>query len=170
MKASIHSLLHRLLEEQAPKTPENGALEFYPTVPFTYRELNEISNRVACYLKDHQAMSREIVAICVEKTHKLVIAILAVLKAGMAWGPLPLDAHPTRIEQLIRSCDVGLFSALSQIAILWAIWRPVSSLTRYWRAPSCNPIPGAILMLSVELRRTCAISCSHRLQPGLPKE
>lgn len=65
------------------KTPENGALEFYPNVRY-YRELNEISNRVAYYLNDHQAMSREIVAICVEKTHKLVIAILAVLKAGMA--------------------------------------------------------------------------------------
>lgn len=106
MKPSVHSLLHRLLEEQASKTPENGALEFYPNVRFTYQELNEISNRLARYLKDHQAMNREIVAICLEKTDKLVIAILAVLKAGMAWVPLPLDAPPARIEQLIRACDI----------------------------------------------------------------
>lgn len=98
--------LHRLLEEQASKTPENSALEFYPNVRFTYHELNEISNRLARSLKDHQAMSREIVAICLEKTHALVIAILAVLKAGMAWVPLPLDAPPARIKQLIRSCDI----------------------------------------------------------------
>ena len=47
MKPSVHSLLHRPLEGHASKTPENGALEFYPNVRFTYHELNEISNRLA---------------------------------------------------------------------------------------------------------------------------
>jgi amino acid adenylation domain-containing protein len=106
MKPSFHPLLHRLLEVQAAKTPGNGALEFHPNVRLTYRELNETSNRLARYLKDYQSLGREVVAICMEKSHVLVIAILAVLKAGMAWVPFPLDAPAARIEQFLRSCDI----------------------------------------------------------------
>lgn len=103
---SFHPLLHRLFDVQAARTPENGALEFYPDVRLTYRELNETSNRLARYLKHHQFLGREVVAICLEKSHVLVIAVLAVLKAGMAWVPFPLDAPAARIEQIVRSCDV----------------------------------------------------------------
>lgn len=84
IKPSVYSLLLWLLEEQASKTSKNCALEFYPNVRFTYYKLNEISNFLACYLKDYQAISREIMGIYLEKTHILVITVLALLKASMA--------------------------------------------------------------------------------------
>ena len=43
-----------------------------------------------------------------KKTHRAVIAVLASLKTGMAWPPLPLNAPPSRIDQIFRACDMGL--------------------------------------------------------------
>ena len=37
-----------------------------------------------------------------------MIAVLAVLKAGMAWVPLQLDAPPARIERILCSCNPRL--------------------------------------------------------------
>lgn len=145
MKPSRHSLVHRLLEEQASKTPENGALEFYPNVRFTYHELNEISNRLARYLKDHQAISREIVATCLEKTHMLVIAILAVLKAGMAWVPLPLDAPPARIEQLLRSCDIEFVLCSESSSHLVGHLAPCIKLDEILKSPELQSYPSGNL-------------------------
>ena len=99
-------LLHRLLERQVARTPNDFALEFYPDVRLTYHEVNSISNRLARYLKDNRSRDNEVVALWLEKSHIMVIAILAVLKAGMAWVPLHLDAPSARITQVLQSCDI----------------------------------------------------------------
>ena len=65
-----------------------------------------MSNRLARYLAKKCTHSKKIAALYLEKTDLLVVAILAVLKAGMAWLPLPMDAPPARIEQILRSCEV----------------------------------------------------------------
>ena len=101
-------LLHQLLERQAAKTPSNTALEFFPSVRMTYCELNETSNRLARYIRAHHAPGKKVVGLCLEKSHKAIIAVLATLKAGMAWLPLPMDAPPSRIEQIFQVCDMGL--------------------------------------------------------------
>ena len=106
--ATSSQLLHQLLEEKAAKTPVKCALEFLPSVRMTYHELNENSNRLARYIKAHRAPGKDVVALCLKKTHRAVIAVLASLKAGMAWLPLPLDAPPSRIDQIFRACDMGL--------------------------------------------------------------
>ena len=104
MRAS-RPLVHNFLEAQATKTPNNNALEFYPAVRMTYHDLNEATSRLARYFRAHRSLGKELVALCLEKTHVAVIAVIAVLKADMAWLPLPLDAPPTRIDQILRSCD-----------------------------------------------------------------
>lgn len=145
VKPPVNFLVHRLLEAQASKTPENGALEFYPNVRFTYRELNKISNRLARYLNDHQPMSRKIVATCLEKTHVLVITILAVLKAGMAWVPLPLDAPPARIEQLLRSCDIELVLCSESTSHIVDHLAPCVKLDEILESPELQSYPSSNL-------------------------
>ncbi|KAF4629502.1 hypothetical protein G7Y89_g8643 [Cudoniella acicularis] len=108
MGPSMPSLLHQALEEQAIKTPGNVAIEYYPDVQMTYSELNDSSNRLARYLKNRQPEGREIVALCLEMGPFLVIAILAVLKAGMAWVPLPQDAPRARISHILKACNIEL--------------------------------------------------------------
>ncbi|KAI4117411.1 MAG: hypothetical protein LQ345_002352 [Seirophora villosa] len=102
------ALLHQILEAQAAKTPQHRALECYPATNWSYADLNATANRLARYLRDKCSGSRKIVGLYLEKTDLLVIAVLGVLKAGMIWLPLPLDAPPARMEQILRSCEVAL--------------------------------------------------------------
>jgi non-ribosomal peptide synthetase component F len=77
-------------------------------VRLTYEELNKLANLAARYIKETQSSGKDLVALCIDKSHVLAIAVLAVLNAGMAWVPLRLDASPARIERILRSCNPGL--------------------------------------------------------------
>ena len=98
-------LLHQLLEDQALRVPDNVVLEYHPGVRLTYQELNEKANQLARYLEQQKTQKQEVVALCLEKGPMLVIAIIAVLKAGMVWVPIPLDAPPTRVSSILKASD-----------------------------------------------------------------
>lgn len=78
----------------------------------TYGELNERANRLARHLRDRGAKPDSLIALCVDRTSELIVAMLAILKSGAAY--LPLDpAHPSdRIAQVIR--DAGAILILTE--------------------------------------------------------
>ncbi len=78
-----------LFESQAAKTPDTIALTFAGQ-GMTYRELNERANRLAHLLRAQGLTAGEMVGVCLERSPELIVALLAVLKAGGAY--LPLDA------------------------------------------------------------------------------
>ncbi|KID84996.1 tyrocidine synthetase 1 [Metarhizium guizhouense ARSEF 977] len=102
---SYHLLLNEILEEQAQRSPENVTLEFHLDVNITYNKLNNEVNRLARHLDKYKSQSGEVVVVCCEKSPLLVVAIIAILKAGMAWVPIPMDAPPARISSILRACD-----------------------------------------------------------------
>ncbi|WP_101760227.1 non-ribosomal peptide synthetase [Oceanicoccus sp. KOV_DT_Chl] len=55
----------------------------------SYRELDDLSTRLALYLKTQQINEGDTVAICCQRSENLLIATLAILKLGAAY--LPLD-------------------------------------------------------------------------------
>ncbi|KAI4127328.1 MAG: hypothetical protein LQ338_003251 [Usnochroma carphineum] len=108
MSWPFNPLAHQIFEWQAAKTPAENALEVIPGVRWTYHDLNATANRLARYLRCKSTGRNEVVALWLDKTDRLVIAVLAVLKAGMTWLPLPLDAPSARIAQILRSCEVDI--------------------------------------------------------------
>jgi|GEM_PF-699708 amino acid adenylation domain-containing protein len=79
-----------LFEEIAEKYPDKPAI-VYQGAPLTYRQLNEKANCLAHNLiSQYDLKLEEPVAILMERSHELIIAILGVLKAGGAY--LPIDA------------------------------------------------------------------------------
>ena len=87
-----HSCAHRLFEAQVDRTPDAIAVRFQDQ-KLTYRDLNSRANRLARHLVSLGVEAEALVAIGVERSLDLVIAILAVVKSGGAY--LPLDpAHP----------------------------------------------------------------------------
>lgn len=69
---------------------------------WTYRELDESSNRLAHLLSDHGARAGQSVALLVERSARAIVAILAVLKTGAAYLPIDPPAHPqARIEFMV---------------------------------------------------------------------
>jgi len=80
--------IQELFEEQVERTPENIAL-VYEETSLTYRELNERSNQLAHYLREIQDISPDtLIALCLDRSEHMLIAILGVLKAGGAYVPM----------------------------------------------------------------------------------
>ena len=95
------SYTHRLFEEQADRTPGAIAVRFQDQT-LTYCELNSRANQLAYHLVSLGAGAEVLVAICLERSLDLVIAMLASMKSGSAY--LPLDpSHPAeRRDAILR--------------------------------------------------------------------
>jgi len=115
--------LHEVFEEQVKKTPDNIIIN-YPLRSnisneliletrgdITYKKLNETANQLARHLCEQGITCGEIVGIMINSSLEMVLALLAVLKAGGAY--LPLDpAYPAdRIKYIIK--DSGIESVLT---------------------------------------------------------
>lgn len=82
-----------LFEAQAARSPETPAV-LYKDTSLTYGALNERANQLARLLIDQGVGPDHLVALSVPRSPDLVVALLAVLKAGGAY--LPLDPrYPT---------------------------------------------------------------------------
>ncbi|KAJ3460336.1 hypothetical protein MRS44_011203 [Fusarium solani] len=101
-------LLHHIFEDQVSRSPGSCALEFFPQGRLTYHELNNQSNSLASFLREKQLPGRDVVALSSEKSPLLVVAVLAVLKAGMVWIPLPADATEDRVQYILETSKAGL--------------------------------------------------------------
>ena len=93
--------IHRLFEAQAEKRPEAIAL-VYEDQSLTYGELNVRANRLAHYLRTLGVGPESRVAICLERSLEMVVALLATLKAGGAYVPLDPAYPPERLSYMLE--------------------------------------------------------------------
>ncbi|HZI16775.1 MAG TPA: condensation domain-containing protein, partial [Myxococcus sp.] len=109
------TLVHQLVSEQAVRTPEATAL-VAGTGRLTYRQLDERSNRLAWYLRELGLGPEVRAAVCMERTADLVVALLAILKAGGTY--VPLDPNYPRQRLDFTLSDSGARLLLSQRPVL----------------------------------------------------
>jgi amino acid adenylation domain-containing protein len=110
--------VHQLFELQAERSPEAPAIVAGPR-QLTYRELDEAANRLAHHLRGLGVRSESLVALCLDRSVDLAVAMLGVLKAGGAYVPLD-PAHPLdRTRRLLEE-------ARAAVLITTAEWLPAS--------------------------------------------
>ncbi|MEW5067985.1 plipastatin non-ribosomal peptide synthetase PpsC [Bacillus subtilis] len=99
--------LHGLFERQAAVTPERPAIRFSGG-SLTYAELDLYASRLAAHLAARGVTNESIVGILSERSPDMLIAVLAVLKAGGAY--LPLDpAYPKeRLSYMLKDSGASL--------------------------------------------------------------
>lgn len=87
--------VHQLFEAQVERSPETIAAVFSQNSQqqLTYRELNSKANQLAHYLQQLGVGPDVLVAICMERSLEIAIAVLGVLKTGAAYVPLD-PAYP----------------------------------------------------------------------------
>lgn len=78
---------HQMFEQQVERTPDSFAIVTGQGC-LTYRDLNRRSNQLARYLRRHGIVVESRVAILMERSPEMFVAVLAVLKAGAAYVPL----------------------------------------------------------------------------------
>ncbi|MCP5053790.1 MAG: amino acid adenylation domain-containing protein, partial [bacterium] len=106
--------IHQLFEEQVERTPDNIAV-VSPGTRFshlTYRELNKKANQPARVLRGKGVTSGRIVAVIMEPSIRMVIALIAVLKAGGAY--LPVDSKYPEERNKFMLEDTGVENLLIQ--------------------------------------------------------
>jgi len=90
-----------LFEAQARRTPDATALVFQDTA-LTFAELNARANRLAHLLIRSGVGPERVVALALPRSAEMVVAMLAVLKAGGVYLPVDRDLPPDRIAFLVR--------------------------------------------------------------------
>ncbi len=88
--------LVQLVETQVARSPDAIAVVF-GDVALTYRALDEHANRLALRLCDAGAAPNIRVGVCLDRSERLVVALLAIAKAGAAYVPLDPSLPPARL-------------------------------------------------------------------------
>jgi amino acid adenylation domain-containing protein len=109
-------LLHGLFEAQAERTPEAVALVAGKDM-LSYAELEERSSRLAGRLRALGAGPEVGVAVCLERTTELVVALLAVLRSGSFYVPLDPRYPAERLSFLLEDSGAWIVVTESQTAL-----------------------------------------------------
>ncbi|NOQ72620.1 MAG: amino acid adenylation domain-containing protein [Crocinitomix sp.] len=87
-----------LFEKQVTATPQHIALTFEDK-KWTYTELNQKANQVACFLKNEKQVAQgDMVSIQLDKSDWVMIVVLATLKVGAAYVPISPDYPQERVD------------------------------------------------------------------------
>ncbi|MBD8529924.1 non-ribosomal peptide synthetase [Massilia sp. CFBP 13647] len=110
--------LHQLFEAQAARNPDAVALSFEGSET-TYGELNRRANQLA-----HRLRARGVgpdrpdclVALVIERSTEMVVAILGILKAGGAYVPIDPASPQDRIDYMLADCGAELVLTAADLA------------------------------------------------------
>jgi amino acid adenylation domain-containing protein/non-ribosomal peptide synthase protein (TIGR01720 family) len=96
-----------LVAAQVARTPDATAVVSGQT-SLTYRELDARAGRLAAVLRDRGVGPDVLVAVALPRSADLVVALLAVLKAGGAYLPIDPDHPSARVDLLLTTADPAL--------------------------------------------------------------
>ncbi len=123
---SADKTIPQLFEEQAALTPGRSAV-IDETQNLSFAELNQKANRVARHLLSLGVQTEECVAICLERSAEMLVAILGILKAGAAYTPLDPTYPIQRLHYILQETRARF--ALTQKSLVSAVsqgcWRAI---------------------------------------------
>jgi len=125
--------VHTLIERQVLRTPSAVAV-VDDAQSLTYAELDARAEALAARLAAFGLAPDECVALALPRNPTLVVALLAVLKAGAAYVPLDLAQPPARLQRIVDDCAARLVLADAPVALtgvpLWRLDAPPPRATR----------------------------------------
>ena len=109
------TLVHQLFERCAARQPEAVATVFGNEC-MTYAQLDARANRLANHLRASGARDGDRIAIYLERSLDLPLAMLAVLKAGCAYVPLDPIYPDDRVQFIIDQAEARLLITQNELA------------------------------------------------------
>ncbi|WP_367123885.1 amino acid adenylation domain-containing protein [Streptomyces phytohabitans] len=109
---------HRMVEEQVRRTPDAVAVRELGGEgrTLTYTELNERANRLCRYLQERGVRPHDRVALLLRRSPDLVVACLALWKAGAAYVPLDPAFPDARLRFVTGDSEARLVVTESLLA------------------------------------------------------
>ncbi len=96
--------MHELFEQQVEQQPDATAVVFNEQ-SLSYGELNRRANQLAHRLVEQGVRPDNRVAIALERSPELIVALLATLKAGGAYVPLDTTYPPERLGYMLADSE-----------------------------------------------------------------
>ncbi|MCP5051184.1 MAG: amino acid adenylation domain-containing protein [bacterium] len=94
--------VHELFERQVEKTPAGTAVIF-EDIQLTYEELNRQINRISYYLSlNSRIQGNGLVGVILDRSHWMVLGLLAILKIGAAYVPIDPHYPQDRIDYILK--------------------------------------------------------------------
>ncbi|KAI0569885.1 HC-toxin synthetase [Pyrenophora tritici-repentis] len=116
---AIERCVQGLFVDQAKARPDAPAVCAWDG-ELTYRELDALSTKLADHLIQLGVQREDVVPLCFEKSMWMVVAILAVLKAGGAFVPLDPDHPASRHEDIFKQTGAQVVLASAEQSTLFA--------------------------------------------------
>jgi amino acid adenylation domain-containing protein len=130
--------LSELFEAQVERTPEAIAVTFEQQ-QLTYRELNARANQLGHYLQTLGVAPGVLVGICVERSLDMLIALLAILKAGAAYIPLDPAYPQQRLEFMLADSQASVLLTQNKLLDIPKHNASVVCLDSDWEQISVHP-------------------------------
>ncbi|KAK6534533.1 hypothetical protein TWF281_005847 [Arthrobotrys megalospora] len=116
--------LHEFVSVSAVRHPNKLALEFATAIQgshvtkdsWTYRQFNDMGNKIANFLLQHGATTGDLIGICFDKTPQAYFGILGILKAGCAFVALDFSAPIQRKSFIVQDAKVKIVLTMAQFA------------------------------------------------------
>eukprot|EP00833_Pecoramyces_ruminatium_P018146 jgi/Orpsp1_1/1192178/evm.model.d7180000091148.1 len=110
-KEGCEKLYHEEFQKMAKQYPERIAIVFNEE-KITYKELDEMSNSLAHYLRSEGVCRNDIIPVISDRSPYYIIGILGISKAGGAFLPIDKDLPDERIQFILGEVNskVILFS------------------------------------------------------------
>ncbi|MBF0395409.1 MAG: amino acid adenylation domain-containing protein [Desulfobacterales bacterium] len=99
--------IQQLFEIQAEIKPDDTAI-FFKNEQMTFKELNIKANKFAHYLKSESVGPDVIVGISIDRSPKMIVALLGILKAGGVCLPLDPNYPKERIDFMIKDSKTSI--------------------------------------------------------------
>lgn len=102
-----HQSIVTYIEQISAATPDAIALS-HGQQELSYQQLNTLANRLARYLIANGVQPEDKVALCFERRNEIIVAMLAVLKAGAAFVVFEPDTPSQRFSFMLQDADIKL--------------------------------------------------------------
>ncbi len=115
--------LAELFAAQAARTPERIALVAPGGVRLTYRELDERAGRLALRLRALGVGPEVLAGVLMDRTAELIVALLAIHKAGGAYAPLDPNYPRQRVLLMLETAKARVLVTRRHLAASATICR-----------------------------------------------
>jgi amino acid adenylation domain-containing protein len=110
--------IHTAFEEQVTRTPNETAVIDQKN-RLSYRELNDLANRLARRLVVKGVRPGSLVGVSLDRSVEMVIALVGILKTGAAYVPLDPSYPEQRLDFMVEDSQVNVVVTKSEFAELW---------------------------------------------------
>ena len=98
------TFFHECLGHFAQTQPDHDAL-VATDASFTYKEMDEVTTRIAAALQHRGVVARDRVALLLPRTSRLILALFGVLKSGAAYIPCDPEYPADRVKLILEDSE-----------------------------------------------------------------